>query len=152
MTMTVLAFALALGAVQTPQNSPDKVAIERVKNTVVRTMDSTLPDKKIETWLHDLFGSEAKIAWEANDCGEQTGDPQRDRGRDFPMCVDASVALDGNRVLHLLLAVGTWKTGVRSDPPSFYYGCVVEAGVPARWLKSLREAADIARTADSEGI
>jgi hypothetical protein len=142
-----LALVFLLGAVQIGP-LPEREAIERAKNTIVRSVDSTLPNETLETWLRDLFGSGAKVAWEVNDCGEQTGDPQRDRDRDFPMCVDASVSLDRGRVLHLLLAVGSFKTGVRREPPTFAYGVVLEAGGPTQWLKSLREASTIRRPPD----
>ena len=142
---TALALILLLRAIQSPAQVHDKEAIDLAKAAVVRTIDGTLPDKKFEDWLRDLFGPAAKIAWEVNDCGEQTGDPQLDRGRDFPMCVDAAVSLDSSRVLHLLLVVGSFKTGVRRQPPAFFYGCVLEAGAPSQWLKSLKEAANIRR-------
>ena len=64
------------------------------------------------------------------------------------MCVDAAVALAGNRVLHVLLAVGTFKTGVRPATPTFSYGVVLEAGVPIRWLNALGEATAISRSPD----
>ena len=102
------------------QTSPqlEKEAVDRAKSVIVRSLDGTLPDRTLETWLRDLFGSGAKTTWEVNDCGEQTGDPQRDRGRDFPMCVDVSVSLTDNRVLHVLLAVGTvqdWRPAGDAD-------------------------------------
>jgi len=149
MTITTLAFVLLLGAIQAPAQLREKEAIEHAKAAVVRTIDDTLPDKTFESWLRDMFGSAAKTAWEVNDCGEQTGDPQQDRGREFPMCVDVSVSLDGSRVLHILLAVGSFKTGVRRQPPAFHCGCVLEAGVPTRWLKNLKEAAKLRRPAQS---
>ena len=128
-----------------------KEAVDRAKSVIVRSLDGTLPDRSLEIWLRDLFGTGAKTTWEVNDCGEQTGEPQRDRGRDFPMCVDVTVSLTDNRALHVLLAVGTFKTGVRPATPAFSYGVVLQAGVPIRWLKALGEATAISRSADRTG-
>ena len=132
-------FVVSLAGLQVAASVRDRDAIAHAKAAIVKRLDATLPDKTLEIWLRDEFGS-AKTAWEVNDCGEQTGDPQRDRGRDFPMCVDASVSLDRGRVLHLVLAVGSFKTGVRRQPPTFVYGSVLEGGAPTRWLKSLAAA------------
>jgi hypothetical protein len=58
------------------------------------------------------------------------------------------VTLDSRRVLHLLLGVGTFKTGVRREPPTFSYGVVLEGGAPTRWLKSLSEATTVGKSSD----
>lgn len=136
-----LLLVLCLVGSQVAAPARDREAIQHAKATIVKRLDATLPNKTVEIWLRDVFGS-AKTAWEVNDCGEQTGDPRQDRGRDFPMCVDVSVSLDRGRVLHLLLAVGSFKTGVRRQPASFVYACVLEDGAPTRWLTSLAAAAN----------
>ena len=139
---TTIAIFLLIGAFQTATQLSEKETIDWVRNSLVRGIDRTLPDETLEAWLRGLFGS-AKTSWETNDCGEQTGNPQLGRGRDFPMCVDVTITLDDRRVLHLLLAVGTLKTGARRAPPTFFYGVVVEGGVPPLWLKTLGEATKV---------
>ena len=149
MATVTLALALLFGASQTSLDQREREAIGRARSTIVRSVESTLPNQTLEAWLRDVFGAAAKTAWEVNDCGEQTGDPQRDRGRDVPMCVDVAVTLDSRRVLHLLLGVGTFKTGVRREPPTFSYGVVLEGGAPTRWLKSLSEATTVGKSSRS---
>lgn len=144
MQLTIAIFVL-IGAFQTSTQLSEKETIDWVRTSLVRSIDRTLPDEPLEAWLRGLLGS-AKTSWETNDCGEQTGNPQLDRGRDFPMCVDVAVTLDDRRVLHLLLAVGTLKTGAQRTPPTFFYGVVMEAGVPTLWLKSLGEATKVGRS------
>ena len=146
MTAVLLALLLLSGASHDQQKVSEQQAIEQAKATVVRSVDGTLPNQRLDLWLRDLFGSTAKTAWEVNDCGEQTGDPQIDRGRDFPMCVEVSIPLENRRVLHLLFAVGTFKTGVHSQPPAFSHGAVLEAGTPVQWLKSLGEAKTVSKS------
>jgi hypothetical protein len=98
--MTAALTALLLfGASLAPQKPSEQQAIEHAKETIVRSVDGTLPNQRLDLWLQDLFGSTARAAWEVNDCGEQTGDPQADRGRDFPMCVEVSIPLDNGRAL-----------------------------------------------------
>jgi hypothetical protein len=144
---TLLAIMLSLGMLQMQVRLPETEAIDLAKKTIVQDVDRSLPRTTFAKWLLDLFGPLAKTQWEVNDCGEQTGDPRVDQGRDVPMCVDASVALGRDRILHLLLVVGTFKTGVRHETPSFFYGCVTQAGVPTQWLRSLHEATTLAKSA-----
>ena len=61
------------------------------------------------------------------------------------MCVDVAVTLEEHRVLYLLFAVGALNTGARRTPPTFFYGVVMEAGVPGLWLKSLGEATKVGK-------
>jgi len=92
-----------------------------------------------EKWLRELVGDSATTSWEVNDCGEQTGDPGRDAGRDFPMCAEAQVSLAGQRELHISLAVGTFRTGV-TGVPQFRTAYVKKAGGS---LESMERLADV---------
>lgn len=58
----------------------------------------------------------AKSEWEATDCGEQTGNPQADRGRDFPLCVDAIADLADDRMAMVSVGVGFCEKGVSAKP------------------------------------
>jgi len=136
---------LSLGSVQTAARLSEAEAIELAKRTLVRDVDATLPRTALATWLKSLFGSSVETTWEVNDCGEQTGNPDIDRGRDFPLCVQAHLALRSKSELYLLLAVGTFKKGLTPGPPRFFYGCVTQGGVPTTWLKKLSEVPAIAR-------
>jgi hypothetical protein len=144
MTTWFLVLLMACDAGQSGPRSQDAEAIDRARTASVRDIDRDLPDRPLAAWLTDLFGPSATVAWEVNDCGEQTGDPGTDRDRDFPMCAEASVSLGGGRVLVFLLDVGTFRTGVRREAPTFRYGYLLEGDhpAPARWLKSLAEVAD----------
>jgi hypothetical protein len=115
----------------------DARAIEVAKNTEVRSMDASLPQKRFALWLRDLAGPQARIMWEVNDCGEQTGNPELDKGRDFPMCVETHVTLDRGRSLYIYLPVGTFKTGIRAGPASFFYAVVVKPDGSQHWVKKL---------------
>ena len=145
MRLTIAIFVL-ISAFQTPPRPSEKETIDMVRTSLVRSIDRTLPDETLEAWLRGLFGSAARMSWETNDCGEQSGNPQLDRGRDFPMCVDVAVTLDDRRVLHLLFAVGTLKTGARRTPPTFSYGLVMESGGPMLWLKSLGDVTKVGKS------
>jgi hypothetical protein len=72
-----------------------------------------------------------------NDCGEQTGNPLLDKGRDFPLCTEARIVLGVKRKLFILLPVGTVKTGVKTGPVSFFYAVVVESDGSMNWVKNL---------------
>lgn len=119
------------------QQSTDAKAIEVAKNTNVRQIEPSLPNKKFDQWLQDVVGAQAETKWDVNDCGEQTGNPELDKGRDFPMCVAAQVTLEGKRTLHVLLPVGTFKTGVGTGPAGFFYAVIVEPDGSQTSIKTL---------------
>ena len=108
----------------------DAAAIEAAKTAPVHQIDPALPRTTFETWLRGVVGPQAVTKWEVNDCGEQTGDPGRDRGRELPVCAQVQVSLSDNRELNLLLAVGTSLKSVPASPPRFFSGYLTESGGP----------------------
>src|SRR5438094_327730 len=64
-------------------------ATELVKRMDVATLDPDLPSQHFEEWFRETMGPEQSITWELNECGEATGNPQVDRQRDMPICVEA---------------------------------------------------------------
>ena len=135
MHASIILVLLALSS----QQSSDAKAIEAAKNTNVHQIESSLPDKKFEQWLRDVAWAQAETQWEVNDCGEPSGDPALDKDRDFPMCAEAQVTLDGKRKLHVLLPVGTFKTGVRTGPASFFYAVIVALDGSQTWIERLSQ-------------
>jgi len=107
MQQYVLLLILALNGTAVQISAEDAKAIKAAKQTSVRQIEASLPDKPVETWLHDLVGAQTKIVWGVNDCGEQTGNPSLDKDRDFPMCAGAEVLLRDERKLYIALSVGT---------------------------------------------
>jgi hypothetical protein len=89
MSAFILAFLLSAGVPQAATQARDAEAIAAAKNASVQRIDPSLPDKPLEKWLREIVGHQARITWEVNDCGEQTGNPEDDKGRDFPMCIEA---------------------------------------------------------------
>lgn len=75
--------------------------------------------------------------YEIYDCGEQTG-TSADRGRDFPMCVEASAQtyVVGLRVT---MQVGTFKKGVTMSKPIIRAVRVDEEGEDPSDFDSLAE-------------
>ena len=133
---------LALNGAAVQDKAEDAKAIEAAKHTSVRQIDNSLPDKPFEKWLHDLVGPQTKIAWEVNDCGEQSGNPSLDMDHDIPMCAEAQVLLKDARKLHISLSVGTFKTGIRTFPASFFFAVIVDPDESRHWIKRLTEIPD----------
>lgn len=90
-------------------------AIARVKQTPASRLEAGLPGERFADWFRKVVGPPAKISWELDDCGEQTGTPA-DAGRDFPACVAVAAALSDGRTVHVLISVGTVKKGLVSAP------------------------------------
>lgn len=93
----------------------EKATIQKAKDTSVRSLDSTLPDVTLEFFLKTEGGG-VRISWEVNDCGEQTGNPEMDKDRDFPMCVSAELETKDHRTANVSISVGTSKKGIFGKP------------------------------------
>ena len=109
----LLCFTMLATAQADPNHARDAKAI--AKQMPVSELDSTLPSISFEKWLGIEAGREADIRWEVNDCGEQTG-TAADRGRDFPMCVEADAAMKDKRSIVIMIAVGSFKKGITGKP------------------------------------
>lgn len=130
--------ALALALSQTPQIQA--AAINAAKNSIARDLDKTLPQVTFEVWLQGLAGPQAVLTWSVTDCGEQTGNPALDRGRDFPMCAEVNVKLPGNRLLSLSLLAGSMGRGLTVVPLALHSGAIIEPQPKQiTWIKTLAE-------------
>jgi hypothetical protein len=136
--MWIHALMLIVGLGQDPTSARDTAAINAAKRVVVSAIDSTLPRVSFEEWLRGVLGREAATKWEVNDCGEQTGNPRLDQGRDFPMCAEVEVGLGNQRALHISLVVGTFKKGV-GGVPSLRAAYVIRAGGSSESIKRLAD-------------
>jgi hypothetical protein len=128
---------------QSPAGSTDTAArdaqaIALAKRTIVREIESALSAVSFEEWLRTTTGRPAS-SWGVNDCGEQTGNPDLDRGRDFPMCVESITPLTGDRTLIISLAVGTFKKGVGPGTPGLWSAFLIAADKKQREIKKLAD-------------
>lgn len=109
-----------------PQPTLDQRVVSTVQKLSARLLDPELPDQPFAEWLQSVVGKDAKVAWESNDCGEQTGDPKTTPA-DFPICGQASAKLPGARIVTVMIAVGSSKTGIGGTPAVFFVGLDVES-------------------------
>ncbi len=86
---------------------------ERLAARHLSELDPALPDKPFEEWLRSLLPKEAKLRYGLNDCGEQTGEPARDRGRDIPECLAVEVEIT-SRARTVELLFHDWDLRFRS--------------------------------------
>jgi hypothetical protein len=131
--MFVSVFALA----QDANSARDRKVIAAAKAVPVSKLDSKLPAMRFERWLKLVAGEGARITYEVNDCGEQTGTPANDR--DFPMCVEAMAESRDQRVIVVSIAVGTFRRGAVGEPvvSSASIGCDRYASEPLKNLSDL---------------
>jgi hypothetical protein len=111
----IAAFSLPL-SLTAQESSRDRRAIEQAQVLSVQTLDPGLPNQPLLPWLTGVAGRGVKITWEVNDCGEQTGNPDADRGRDFPLCVDAIASWPDGRMAIVSVLMGTFQKGVTGTP------------------------------------
>jgi hypothetical protein len=100
--------------------------IATVQKTSAKALDPELPDQPFAEWFQSVVGKDAKVEWESNDCGEQTGDPKT-TPVDFPICGQASAKLSGARVVTVMVAVGSHNKGITAAPSVFFIGIDIEA-------------------------
>jgi hypothetical protein len=91
--------------------------INYAKKYLVSDIEPNVPKMSFAKWLRKTVGKDAKVDWEINDCGEQTGTPE-DKGRDFPMCVKAFAALGSDVSVSVNIQFGTFKRGIARDKPT----------------------------------
>jgi len=138
MALLVLFVLVVLGAA--PQAPVEAAAINAAKNAVAQDIDKTLPRMTFEAWVRGLVGAQAALKWSTNDCGEQTGNPTLDRGRDFPICAEVQVAVAGGRQLSLSLMVGSTSRGLTVGPPKFRQGNISgPKGSRMIWIEKLSD-------------
>lgn len=119
-----------------------EAAVARLMGMPASALDPSLPAEPFEAWFRSVLPRGAALAYELNDCGEQAGNPEMDRGRRFPAClaIDANI-VSRNRALQLLF---DWESlnfrgGVLSSPElEGVLDFRALADLPARLRKPLR--------------
>ena len=132
-----------------PQTLADQ-AVETVKHLSASRLDSSLPEVKFEAYFERIVGRQAKIQWELNDCGEQTGDPKSDALRDMPMCVGVNADLPDGRKAGVLIHVGTSQKGLSGSPTLF--DAYIEASGKRRQAKHLHDLEDFLKKGGLSGM
>lgn len=125
----------------------ESLAIATAKSATVGAIDSTEATAPFGQWFADLVGPDARIFWEANDCGEGTGSPA-DSAVQIPLCVEARAEWeDGTAFVWLVL--GSTHRAVDVNPPQVFYWQVNEEYSEGRTrnLASFARAVHRARTA-----
>ncbi len=119
-------------------------AIDYVRKLAPSSLDTLLPGGHLSEWLQELPGIQDTVAWEMNDCGEQTGNPAVDSLRDIPVCVGITAHLSDGRELGIMIAVGTVKRGL-TDSPGVYNIYLLDHG-KYRTIRRLSEIPHIVST------
>lgn len=109
-----------------PAPTLEQRVVATVQKLSARSLDPELPDEPFAEWFQSIVDKDAKVAWESNDCGEQTGDPKTTPA-EFPICGQASAKLPGARTITVMVAVGSNKKGIGGTPTVFFVGLDVEA-------------------------
>ena len=131
-TVLALSFLLLARFLWTQGSSPNATessAIQRVKAVLVSTLDSNLPKVTLEFFLK-YEGGGAPIKWQVKDCGEQTGNPVSDHGRDPTVCVEADMDVK-DRGVTVLVSVG------KRDVPTVYGVRITDPNGPIHRLDRL---------------
>ena len=110
-----MVIALSVISLYSQTTRQEAAVIRYAKNTTVSRIELGMSKQSFDRWLRKTLGKGHPVKWEVNDCGEQTGTPA-DRGRDFPMCAEAT-AESMDVYFSVSLMVGTFETGVSRTRP-----------------------------------
>jgi hypothetical protein len=102
------------------QSKTEDEVIAHAKRIDVSQLDPALPSQPFASWFRHTIGPDAKVAWEVNDCGEQTGS-RSDPERDLPLCAQAEAELLDGRKVVVIISVGTQKRGLSKGAEGIYY-------------------------------
>ncbi len=136
--MTCLA---TLAAAQNANSTRDRKVIAAAKAVYASKLETRLPPMPFNQWLRMVAGPGARITYEVNDCGEQTG-TAADRERDFPMCVEAVAEERDHHVTIIALAMGTFRRGVFGEPSVAW----ASTGCDRYSAEPLKKLSDIVRS------
>ncbi len=87
------------------------------------------------------MGPDQSYTWELNDCGEATGNPEVDRQRDMPMCIEARAKgpVELETETSVIVQVGTEHLGLLTKP--VLRGIVQQEGDDITDIKNLHDLA-----------
>jgi hypothetical protein len=114
-TLLFSLFTMAM-SLRTVQRHEESRIISHGKGIRVSKLDNRLPRQRFDWWLQQVVGLKAKLHWEANDCGEQTGAAGGDANRDIPTCVEVEARLSSGSRLVVTIVVGSVQTGITKNP------------------------------------
>jgi hypothetical protein len=115
----------------------DRRLITYARGLDVSRLDRTLPHRRFEPWFRSLVGTKARITWEINDCGEQSGNPMDGSSINPPLCAQVQGSLPDSREVSVLILVGTHKAG-RTGKPIIWSMSLVDKGA-VKYPAKLRE-------------
>jgi hypothetical protein len=134
---SLLLLAVGLWGQTSSANQPEKVAIQRVKNLMVSSLDPLLPNVTLEFFLK-TEGEGSPIQWAVNDCGGRMEKSTVNSKPDSPKCVSAVIGFKDLRSLAVLVSIGTFKEGVIGIPTVFGVTITGQGGSrPVRRLSDL---------------
>lgn len=108
-----LGTALLLGCATRAPSEADVVAY--AKGLPVTAIDhDLLASQTLGEWIA-ARAQDGRVAWESNDCGEQTGDPTTTPS-DFPICAEAQFTTCTGLSASVSVAVGTLHGGIGGPP------------------------------------
>jgi hypothetical protein len=114
--------------------APDRDVVNSVRAIRVSAIDAAIADERdFASWLEDRALNRV-IAWEENDCGEQTGDPKTTPSK-VPVCVEAAFSNCEGRKTVVAFAIGD-----RKNLPQFFWASTA-AGTSEQTFHSLPEMA-----------
>lgn len=126
MRATIALFALVAGvafasiAFAAEAAPSSDAVIAHARELSVHSIDGTLASTQpLDAWLRERARGGA-VAWEANDCGEQTGNPAT-TPEDFPICAEASFVNCAGEKSDIAIAVGTAHGGIGRGTAAIFW-------------------------------
>ena len=136
--LSTIAILFAAAQISGQAQDSGDLAIAHVKRLSVSALDSRLPYRRFVSWFKEVVGPKAKITWEVNDCGEQTGG-EADKDRDLPICAEVQANLPDQRIVVVRILAGTFKKGIAPQDVGIYAIFIEQEGE----IRNVRHLSDL---------
>jgi hypothetical protein len=125
---------------QSPPEQRTVAALEKLAVAVTQwipasDLDADLPGIPFGNWFKQVVGPRVEVGWQIYECGEIRS--AANAIEDWRACVEVSAVLPDDRIVHLMITVGTFKKGL-IGAPTFYF-CVIDRRGELSQVRRLRD-------------
>jgi len=135
---------LMIGAPQI--DSFEKRALSLVQAMPASDLDAKLPGRSFASWVEQVIGPKAGVAWQLTECGKRIVAPG-ETGQDLPACAEINAVLPDERRVYIRISVGTFKKGLTGKPA--FFGAVIEQNAELYRVPHLYDLPEMLRAPDS---
>jgi TonB family protein len=118
--ITKVLCVLMVGAPQ--MDSFEKQALSLVKAMPASDLDAKLPGRSFVSWLEQVIGPKAGMAWQLTECGKHS--TSYETREDLSACAEITALMPDQRRVFIRISVGKFNEGLTGKPA--FFGAAIE--------------------------